>query len=55
VSVPELFAPVWMPVVGLDVVVTAAEVAFVVLLVRLKRSLPPRKRRCRKCDGTGRL
>lgn len=45
VSVPELFAPVRMPVEGLDLVATAAEVALVVLLVRLRRFLPPGKRR----------
>ena len=45
VSVPELFAPVRMPVEGLDFVATAAEVALVVLLVRLRRFLPPGKRR----------
>jgi hypothetical protein len=47
VSVPELFAPVRLPVGGLDLVATAAEVALVILLVRLRRSLPPRKRRRR--------
>jgi hypothetical protein len=44
VSVPELFAPVRVPVGGLDLAATAAEVALVVLLVRLRRSLPPKKR-----------
>ena len=48
VSVPELFAPVRMPVEGLDLVATAAEAALVVLLVRLRRFLPPRKRRRRR-------
>ncbi len=47
VSVPELFAPVRLPVEGLDLVATAAEVALVILLVRLRRFLPPRKRRRR--------
>ena len=47
VSVPELFAPVRMPVEGLDLVATAAEAALVVLLVRLTRFLPPKKRRRR--------
>ena len=47
VSVPELFAPVRLPVGGLDLAATAAEVALVVLLVRLRRSLPTRKRRRR--------
>lgn len=44
VSVPELFAPVRMPVEGLDLMATAAEVALVVLLARLRRVLPPGKR-----------
>ncbi len=44
VSVPELFAPVRLPVGGLDLAATAAEVALVVLLVRLRRSLPPKRR-----------
>jgi hypothetical protein len=48
VSVPELFAPVRMPVEGLDLVATAAEAVLVVLLVRLRRFLPPRKRTRRR-------
>jgi hypothetical protein len=47
VSVPELFAPVRLPVVGLDLVATAVEVELVVLLVRLRKSLPPKRRRHR--------
>jgi hypothetical protein len=47
VSVPELFAPVRLPVGGLDLAATAAEGALVVLLVRLRRFLPPGKRRRR--------
>lgn len=47
VSVPELFAPVRLPVGGLDLAATVAEVALVVLLVRLGRSLPPGERRRR--------
>ena len=54
VSVPELFAPVWLPVGGLDLVATAAEVALVILLVRLRRSLPPKKPRRRMRRGTRR-
>jgi hypothetical protein len=54
VSVPELFAPVRLPVGGLDLVATAAELALVILLMRLRRSLPPKKRRCRVRGGTGR-
>jgi hypothetical protein len=45
VSVPQLFAPIRMPVGGLDLAATAVEVALVILLVRLKRSLLPKKRR----------
>jgi hypothetical protein len=51
VSVPELFAPVRLPVEGLDLVATAAEVALVILLMRLGRSLPPEKRRRRVRRG----
>lgn len=47
VSVPELFAPIRMPVGGMDIAAAAVEVALVVLLVRLRRSLPPIKRRRR--------
>ncbi len=54
VSVPELFAPVRLPVGGLDLVATAAEVALVILLVRLRRSLPPKKPRRRVRRGTRR-
>jgi hypothetical protein len=54
VSVPELFAPVRLPVGGLDLVATAAEVALVILLMRLRRSLPPKKRRRRVRGGTRR-
>ena len=52
VSVPELFAPVRLPLGGLDLAATAAEVALVILLVRLKRSPPPKKRRHRVRRGT---
>ncbi len=48
VSVPELFAPIRMPVGGLDLAATAAEVTLVVLLVRLRRALPPKRRRVRR-------
>ena len=54
VSVPELFAPVRLPMGGLDLVATAAEVALVILLVRLRRSLPPKKPRRRMRRGTRR-
>ena len=54
VSVPELFAPVRLPVEGLGLVATAAEVALVILLMRLRRYLPPRKRRRRVRQGTRR-
>jgi hypothetical protein len=54
VSVPQVFAPVRLPVEGLDLVATAAEVALVILLMRLRRSLPPRKRRRRVRRGTRR-
>ena len=54
VSVPELFAPVRLPVGGLDLAATAAEVALVVLLVRLSRSLSPKKRRRRVRRGARR-
>jgi hypothetical protein len=54
VSVPELFAPVRMPIGGLGLVATTAEVALVVLLVRLRRSLPPNKRRRRVRRGSRR-
>ena len=54
VSVPELFAPVRLPVGRLDLAATAAEVALVILLGRLRRSLPPRKRRRRVRRGTRR-
>ena len=54
VSVPELFAPVRLPVGGLDLAATAAEVALMILLVRLRRSLPPKKRSRRVGRGTRR-
>jgi hypothetical protein len=44
VSVPQLFAPIRMPVAGLDLAATAVEVALVVLLFRLRRFLPLEKR-----------
>ena len=37
-----------MPVEGLDLAATAAETALVFLLVRLRKFLPPRKRRRRR-------
>jgi lysylphosphatidylglycerol synthetase-like protein (DUF2156 family) len=42
-SVPELFEPIRLPIEGLGALATATEVALVVLLVRLKRSLLPKK------------
>jgi hypothetical protein len=45
VSVPELFEPLRLPVEGLGTVATAVEVALVVLLVGLRRSVPPKKRK----------
>ena len=51
VSVPELFAPVRLPMGGLDLVATAAEVALVILLVRLRRSLRPKKPKRRMRRG----
>jgi hypothetical protein len=54
VSVPELFAPVRLPMGGLDLAVTAAEAVLVILLVRLRRSLPPRMRKRRMRRGTRR-
>jgi hypothetical protein len=47
VSVPELFEPLRLPVEGLGAVATAVEVALVVLLVGLRRSVPPKKRKRR--------
>ena len=43
VSVPELLAPVRLPVGGLDLAATASEVTLVVLLMMLGRQLPPKK------------
>jgi hypothetical protein len=40
VSVPEIFEPLRLPVDGLGAVATAAEVALLVLLFKLRRSLP---------------
>jgi hypothetical protein len=54
VSVPELFEPLRLPVDGLGAVATAIEVALVVLLVRLRRSVPPKKRKRRVRWGTRR-
>ena len=51
-GIPQLFAPIRMPVGGLDLAATAVEVALVILLVRLKRSLLPKKRRHRARRGT---
>lgn len=44
VSVPEIFEPLRLPVDGLGLLATATEVTLVVLLVRLRRYLPPTKR-----------
>lgn len=44
VSVPELFEPLRLPVDGLGLLATATEVTLVVLLVKLRRHLPPTKR-----------
>ena len=45
VSVPELFAPVRLPVDGLGAVATVVEVALLILLVMVRRQLPPKKRK----------
>ena len=42
VSVPEIFEPLRLPVDGLGAAATAAEVALLVLLFKLRRSLPRR-------------
>ena len=42
VSVPEIFEPLRLPVEGLGAFATAAEVALLVLLFKLRRSLPRR-------------
>ncbi len=47
VSVPELFQPIRLPVGGLDLAATTAEVALAVLLVGLRRQLPSKKRKRR--------
>jgi hypothetical protein len=44
VSVPELFAPVRLPVDGLGAVATVVEVALLILLVMVKQQLPPKDR-----------
>jgi hypothetical protein len=44
VSVPELFAPVRVPVDGLGTVATVVEVALLNLLLMVRRQLPPKKR-----------
>jgi hypothetical protein len=44
VSVPELFAPVRLPVDGLGAVATVVEVALLILLVMVKQQLPPKGR-----------
>jgi isoprenylcysteine carboxyl methyltransferase (ICMT) family protein YpbQ len=51
VSVPELFAPVRLPVEGLDLVATAAEVALVILLMRLRRVPPAQKAQAPRATG----
>jgi hypothetical protein len=53
VSVPELFAPVRVPVDGLGAVATAVEVALLVQLVAVRRRLPPagRKRPVRRAQA----
>ena len=47
VSIPQLLEPVRLPVEGLGVLATAAEVALIFVLVRLERSLSREKRRRR--------
>jgi hypothetical protein len=54
VSVPELLEPLRLPVEGLGAVATAVEVALVALLVRLRMSVPPKKRKRRAWWGTRR-
>jgi hypothetical protein len=44
VSVPEIFEPLRLPVDGLGAVATAAEVALLILLFKLRRSLPRREK-----------
>ena len=44
VSVPELFAPVRLPVDGLGAVATVVEVALLILLVMVMQQLPPKGR-----------
>jgi hypothetical protein len=44
VSVPELFAPVRVPVEGLGTVATVVGVALLILLMMVRRQLPPKKR-----------
>jgi hypothetical protein len=48
VSTPELFQPLRLPVEGLGALATAIEVALVILLVGLRRSVPPKKRKKRR-------
>jgi hypothetical protein len=45
VSVPELFAPVRLPVDGLGAAATVVEVALLILLVMERRQLPPKERK----------
>ena len=47
VSVPKLFEPLRLPIEGLGAIATAAEAALVVLLVRLRRSVLPKRRKRR--------
>ncbi len=47
VSLPELFEPLRLPVEGLGAMATSAEVALLVLLFRLRRSLPRKEKKRR--------
>jgi hypothetical protein len=54
VSSPQFFEPVRPPVEGLGTAATFIEAALVVLLVRLRRSVPPKKHKRRVRWGTRR-
>ena len=45
VSVPEIFEPLRLPFEGIGLLATVTEVALVLMLVRLRKSLPPKKKR----------
>ncbi len=47
ISVPELFEPLRLPVEGLGAVATLTEVALLILLFRLRRSLPRKEKKRR--------